>query len=372
MPMSASTLKEKYYPSLDGLRGLAIILVFCFHYFDFFPIFRMGWIGIELFFVLSGYLISSRLIPYLNKPGLLKKFFTNRALRILPLYFGFLLVFFGCWFLFTTGSTRAQFTFYSQHGWQFFFFIQNWVYIADPPASANHLQHFWSLAVEEQFYLVYPFMLILFFNAKYFTRSLIILIVLICLSRHLYFMDRINGENYTNAFYNSIFRFDSFLCGVLAYSLKNIVINYKRWIIHFVFITTTLVIAYGLLAHPDIAGQHIYFNLGARTAIPVWFACLLLYCINEKNFVIKKIFEKNWITYIGKISYSLYVIHWPLLIITYAVVNRLTSNFGWASNPTTTYWVTVITAGISSFLLSHLSYKYYESYFLKWKKKMNG
>ncbi len=372
MPMSAPIPKEKYYPSLDGLRGLAILLVFGFHYLDIFPVFRFGWTGIELFFVLSGYLISSRLIPYLKNNGVLKRFYINRALRILPLYFGFLILFLGCWQLFTAGSTRNQYPFYSQHGWQFFVFIQNWVYISDPPSSANHLQHFWSLAVEEQFYLVYPFLLILFYRSKYFIPTITCAIIFICLARQLYFQPMLDGNNYTIAFYNSIFRFDSFLCGVLVFALKNNSTSYPLRIIHFAFVSASLVILYGLIAHPDLYVQHIYFNLGARTAIPVWFACLLIYCLNEKPYFLKKIFETKWMVYTGKISYSLYVFHWPLLLITFAVVNKISYNFGWQPGTVLSYWITVVSAGILSFIVSHFSYKYYESYFLKWKKKMSS
>jgi peptidoglycan/LPS O-acetylase OafA/YrhL len=83
----------KRIPQLDGLRGIAILMVMCYHFFPNNIICNFGWSGVDLFFVLSGFLITGRLYPYLDDKKILLKFYRNRFLRIVPLYFGFLVVF---------------------------------------------------------------------------------------------------------------------------------------------------------------------------------------------------------------------------------------------------------------------------------------
>src|SRR5512144_2577839 len=92
--MKPTTSTRSYYPALDGLRGIAIILVICCHNFDFIPYLRFGWIGVDLFFVLSGFLITDILLQTRDDKNYLQNFYLRRILRIFPLYYGVLLLFF--------------------------------------------------------------------------------------------------------------------------------------------------------------------------------------------------------------------------------------------------------------------------------------
>ncbi|MEI9808490.1 MAG: acyltransferase [Bacteroidota bacterium] len=87
-------MNRSYYPALDGLRGIAIILVLCCHNFNFLPHFELGWIGVDLFFVLSGFLITDILLRTKETKNFLQNFYIRRILRIFPLYYGALLLFF--------------------------------------------------------------------------------------------------------------------------------------------------------------------------------------------------------------------------------------------------------------------------------------
>lgn len=93
--------RKNYFPGLDGLRGLAILCVMTYHFFDSrftidqtsnwdFNPFRFGWAGVDLFFVISGFLITDILLSQKNRPHFFRNFFLRRTLRIFPLYFGFL------------------------------------------------------------------------------------------------------------------------------------------------------------------------------------------------------------------------------------------------------------------------------------------
>ncbi|MGI4829347.1 MAG: acyltransferase family protein [Janthinobacterium lividum] len=155
-------------PALDGLRGLAILLVFLFHYGGglhcthtagrvFGSLTQAGWVGVDLFFALSGYLITGLLWETLRQEHAFRNFFARRALRILPLYLGALAV--AAVFALGSGAPASHLRPLLIYAG----FLQN-----IPPLVAKALQyppplplhHLWSLAVEEQFYLLWPFLLL--------------------------------------------------------------------------------------------------------------------------------------------------------------------------------------------------------------------
>lgn len=362
---------RQYYPALDGLRGLAIILVLTFHFLGFLPAFRYGWMGIELFFVLSGFLISGRLIPFLGNSKLLPVYFRNRFLRIVPVYFGFLLIFFSCWFLFTSANTQAENGFYQKHWWQFFLFLQNWVYINDFQQSSNHLQHFWSLAVEEQFYLAYPLLLLLFFRKKYFLPALLIIITGISLFRNFYYLTQKDYLDYKQVYWNSFFRIDSFLCGALIYGLYQNYQDKYKLVIHTCGIISTIILTAGIIMFNDPDQSNDFFTMAGRTSVPMFFSYLLWLSITGEIKGLNRIFEHRWLTFTGKISYPLYIFHWPVLLIGFAVINRINYHLGIHAGFPAVRLVTICCATIITFTLSYLSYRYYESWFLKWKKKLD-
>lgn len=155
-------------PALDGLRGVAILLVFFFHYGGGLHsshafgralgyLTQAGWTGVELFFALSGYLITGLLWANLGQDHALRNFFAHRALRILPLYFG------------AVAAAAIVALGYGAHAFQlrpllvYAGFLQNVpplvaTALRSPPPLPLH--HLWSLAVEEQFYVLWPFLLL--------------------------------------------------------------------------------------------------------------------------------------------------------------------------------------------------------------------
>jgi peptidoglycan/LPS O-acetylase OafA/YrhL len=160
-------------PGLDLLRALAIVVVVVYHaaLFGFKLPSRMdrfGWIGVDLFFVLSGYLIGGQLLAPLARDRRIKlgRFFTRRALRIMPAYFAVLAIYF------LLPSWR-EYSEMSQPLWKFLLSVQN---IALHGGTA--FSHAWSLAVEDQFYLALPFLLLFLFGRP---RAAIIIPCLIVL-----------------------------------------------------------------------------------------------------------------------------------------------------------------------------------------------
>src|SRR5436189_6032324 len=90
--MKSEVQHINHYPALDGLRGIAILLVVFLHNFGFMNYFFFGWLGVDLFFVLSGFLISDILLNSLDKPNFLRNFYIRRVLRIFPLYYFILVI----------------------------------------------------------------------------------------------------------------------------------------------------------------------------------------------------------------------------------------------------------------------------------------
>lgn len=138
-----------HQPALDGFRGLAILMVFVFHAVR---VETGGWMGVDLFFVLSGFLITGILVDSANGPRYFRNFYVRRALRIFPLFYGVLAL-----LVVLTPLLRLQ---WRLGHLSFLFFCQNIAMNADPSLveilPAVSVIHLWSLAVEEQFYLIWP------------------------------------------------------------------------------------------------------------------------------------------------------------------------------------------------------------------------
>ncbi|HEX5269285.1 MAG TPA: acyltransferase, partial [Gemmataceae bacterium] len=159
-----------HQPGLDGLRGVAILLVMAFHFLIVLPptssasvwltaLLRAGWCGVDLFFVLSGFLITGVLLDAKGSPGFFRTFYARRTLRIFPLYYGVLIATFLVYPLLDSPPSEAYRSLADRQGW-LWLYAANWhdgltgeIRYVLPPW---HLDHFWSLAVEEQFYLFWP------------------------------------------------------------------------------------------------------------------------------------------------------------------------------------------------------------------------
>src|ERR1700712_1152390 len=165
-PTGVAEQPMQHINSLDGIRGLAILLVMAGHLFGstsmssnrlaqiVLSLRGLSWTGVNLFFALSGFLITTILYETLGSPDYLRSFFVRRMLRIFPLYYGVLLV------------LLALTPFLPSMHWDgtaivFLTYTQNLPFAPNPmgPAPWAVLRHFWSLAVEEQFYLIWPFVL---------------------------------------------------------------------------------------------------------------------------------------------------------------------------------------------------------------------
>lgn len=181
MNLPLTNRRSRHIPELDSIRGLAILLVVTFHSGllingstssekAWLNVVSIGWAGVDLFFVLSGYLITKILIQSRETPNFFRNFFARRVLRIFPLYFGSLAILIACGL-----ATHDQ-------RWTYWLFLQNWIPIVGGPPQPVTMQPYWSLAVEEQFYLVWP-LIIYFLKPKQIGAFCIATIVFSCTLR---------------------------------------------------------------------------------------------------------------------------------------------------------------------------------------------
>src|SRR4029077_8518462 len=160
-----------HLPALDGMRGLAVMMVLVFHFVgQMLPtnaleraivgVTKHGLLGVDLFFVLSGFLITGLLYEAHDKPNYLRNFYMRRVLRIFPLYYGVLaLVFFVAPLIPPLLGPTLDYLL-DRQAWAWLYGIN--VYLAGHEEwSFSYLNHFWSLSVEEHFYLVWPFVVLL-------------------------------------------------------------------------------------------------------------------------------------------------------------------------------------------------------------------
>ncbi len=361
----------KHNPHLDGLRGIAILLVMGFHYFTGFYVLDFGWSGVDLFFVLSGYLLSGRLYPHLNDKKLLWKFYFNRILRIVPLYFLFLSIFFICWFAFASQKTIDSYSIYKNNILGFFGFASNWIFIKNISQSFNHLNHLWSLAVEEQFYIIFPILVISLKSKKKLLLAGILILMVVLITRCIYYHYLPNKEEYLKLYWNSFFRVDSFLYGFVLYMLiKNgFTLVMKKYFVVLFSLTISL-LSLGILFGGTMRLNSFFVTIGF-TLIGIFYAFFIFLVEIEENNFLKKITALHFLRQLGKISYGLYVFHWPIYLFGFSLINLLVNKLNFNLNPVTIQLINALFSFTITYFLSKISFQHFESFFLKWKFKLS-
>ena len=358
---ATSTHPAGYVPVLDGIRGLAILLVITYHYFGFLDIFSMGWAGVDLFFVLSGYLITSRLMATRNVSHYFGKFYRNRALRILPVYYFSLLAFYIGFNWLLSPANLPSFQYYNRHWLSFVLFFENWAFIREMPAQ-DQLLHFWSLAIEEQFYLIWPFIILFLSGKKYFIALLTGAVVLIILSRSWVYFQHTTFKEFPYYFCNTFLRMDGFIIGGGLFLARQKKTGLQSG--------NLLVVLAALLAagifFTNSTQANTFISTVGYTVLALFFAGLINHCLSNKTGVMNRIFSAGWIRFLGKISYGLYIYHWIIYRVMQPRFNDWMKNI--LGNELSN-WVSLVLCLALSLAVSVISYFYFEKYFLKLKRR---
>ncbi|QWD59899.1 acyltransferase family protein [Polynucleobacter sp. MWH-UH35A] len=295
----------KYRSDIDGLRAIAILSVMAFHGFP--NLVPGGFIGVDIFFVISGYLISWIIFENLQEDNFsFINFYAHRIRRIFPsLLVLFLIVFLVGYFSLST----EEFSQLGRHIAGGAGFISNFILLNesgyfDIAAEAKPLLNLWSLGIEEQFYILWP--LVAWIGLKLRLRFLLLVIALGIFSFGLNIFYVSSSPTYT--FYFPATRFWELLIGSLiaGFAIKGNFLK-KDWINLFSFAGFFML----------LAGQ---FLIGVKSAFPGWWALLptvgtaLLIISGPTGFVNKNILTSKILVWIGLISFPLYLWHWPILV----------------------------------------------------------
>ena len=335
---SAQVIHSRYFPHIDGLRTLAVLPVVIYHLLSYFC--PGGYAGVDVFFVISGYLITGGIIRDLQKGDFtIASFYNRRIKRILPAYSFLLLAVLVFTSAFTTqeyvknvGYTAFYSTFFSSN----LFFFQNSGYFS-PNAKGNPLLNLWSLSVEEQFYIIIPLLLIFIWKIKKERWLIYILssLVLFSLAGSIYGMAK---GHQVFVFYMLPTRAWELLAGAVVAMAPEVKMQRAAP-------------ALGLLGTACLFYPYIFYT--SQTAFPGFAAlpsvlgsCLVIR-YGSVGWVGRVLTLPAFVG-IGKISYSLYLWHWPIIVCwTYATFGR--------KQPADYLGMTVL-----SFALAYVSWRWVE------------
>ncbi len=321
---------------LDGLRALAFLGVFAYHT----NYLRFGWVGVDLFFVLSGFLITDillRMKDSLPVKEFFSKFYGRRMIRILPLYYFYLLIL--TIIALATPHinlgpliTNYQHDFYNNI-WYAFFYVYDFFSASAAYEKTWTFIHLWSLSVEEQFYLIWP-LLILITPKKHFKKlcltaialgPLFRLITTLVFRHHLFPFLSSNPQEATYVLPFS--QVDAFALG--AYISRFDLPRPRLQLLALLFVVPAL----GILTDYLVTGQYVLATLGYNLPLAgaykeVWgysllnyLFAVLIYCV-VKTKLFQSDLSGSIISYLGKISYGLYIYHYFIIAIVVSLFKK--------------------------------------------------
>lgn len=307
-----------HVPALDGVRGLAILLVFIHNaggpegprggrLLDLFDVAsNIGWVGVQLFFVLSGFLITGILLDSRGGTGVWRAFYMRRVLRIFPLYYAALFAEFVIFPLVTGQSTSA-----APHAFWYVLYLQNWSPAVVTRSEAGHLVHFWSLAVEEQFYIFWPLAVLLLRrrSVEIFAAALVVLAFAVRASVLTV------GASDEWAYQATFARMDALAFGALGAMLVRNESLFARWSPRLGKITwaLTAVMAVIVVASRGFPRQQPVAQTVGYSALALFFIAFILLGVASKGTLLARTLESRALRTLGKYSYAIYVFHVPLI-----------------------------------------------------------
>ena len=356
-----SNNKSKYLPSIDSLRALAVLAVIIYHVdVNYLP---GGFLGVDLFFVLSGYLISSLIIKEYRKTGSLNlyNFYIRRARRLLPAVYFMITVGLVVMVLFNEVLLRkshldAIFGYIYSSNWWYIFHKLDYF---DSFGAQSPFKHLWSLAIEEQFYMIFP-LLFLLINRKKKSKDgtyklnknflyVVLGLILVSLIAHILLFD-IN--NISRIYFGTDTRAFSLLIGVVGailYPMEKLhaKVTPQQNIMYSVVSLVSIATLITVMIYTSEYNTWLYRGGFLLVAI---LGLIVIISSGKQHTLMSRLLSFKPVVFIGKISYSLYLWHFPVLVLTTPV-----SEIG---NPNIIF---VILRVILTFALATASYVFVET-----------
>ena len=308
---------NRFIPALEGVRGYAFIVVFLVHYqpsnarpahfwlYPWFLLLNAGWLVVPLFFALSGYLITQILYNSKGRAGYFKVFYGRRALRVFPLYYLTIL------FCFAVVAYKRWW--WNWHAIVYFLYLQNFTRHPNFWVLGNHIDtsHFWSLAVEEHFYLAWPVVIWLSSSRKQLLRCCYGVLIGCFAVRVAWPLLEPFGFSLQLAYVSTLTRVDGILCGAIV-ALSTRENGVPEWLKKSA--VATVLIGIAILFSEGILYGHSkpedYATVVWMTPLGNAISTALLVLLLREETWLSKACSKKWVCKLGSLSYGLYVFHY--------------------------------------------------------------
>lgn len=362
-----------YYPSLDGLRFFGFLLVFFHHVYQttytdnpignfFVTTFRTnGWVGVDLFLILSGFLVTTLFLKERAEFGnfSLRNFFLRRVLRIWPLYYLALFVgFFAVPFIVGQLSNAYYLSQLKGEFWWYFLFLGNWYTIFNDYSVFRNISLLWTISLEQQFYFIWPLILL---TAKSFKALLVYCVVLIVgavLLRWILFQFDIQ---HPDIYVNTFTRMDTLVFGSLLAAINFYKPGVKEYVRPFlklpILVFVLLIFFLFLFETGSIKTYLVRHSVWGYTVLGLFMGYFIVASLNTKSLAARFLSQKN-LVWLGKISYGLYVWHILAIDSTRFLIGKTPLAF-----------LEPVVALALAIFISWISYKFFEVRFLKLKNK---
>jgi peptidoglycan/LPS O-acetylase OafA/YrhL len=371
--MHDSASSNRRIPQLDGLRGIAILLVIFFHYVSltaqtkpgsivsyFLAIGRFSWTGVDLFFVLSGFLLGGILLDARGSSGYFRAFYARRFYRIVPLYAVMCLLF---WVLQSQAirgnyvSLRALFE-HPMPWYSYATLTQNFWMVRYGTLGSEWLSPTWSLAVEEQFYLTLP-LLIWSVKRKWLPHLLVLIIVAAPILRVALLVSFPHSDLLTYVMMPC--RADALMLGVLAaWSIRNpaiFKILKNKEVALYLALTVLLL---GCIVLTKFYGFEALQKLVGYTWIAVLYVCALVIAVTQGQSFLGRILSSFPLRFLGEIAYGVYLFHVIILDLCHGLILGDKPQLSGLANAGVTLLALLITV-----FLAKLSWTYLEKPLVK-------
>ncbi|WP_214816943.1 acyltransferase family protein [Exiguobacterium sp. s59] len=307
-----------YMPGLDGLRTFAVLAVILYHLNV--PYISGGFLGVDVFFVLSGYLITGILIREWTKTGTidLKKFYIARFRRLLPA----LILMLSLVMTYVTLFDRSLLDTVRQDSLAALAYVNNWWYIFHEVSyfesfgKPSPLQNLWSLSIEEQFYAVWP--LILLVGLAFRKRLLQLVATLLLVSATWMAFRYVPEADPSRVYYGTDTRLFGLLMGaMLAFgwrpdTFKQVIPNIGRHILN-VSGAISLIVIVGIIARVNAYDAFLYYG---GFLLIAFLSAILIAAVAHPATIWSRLFGSAWLRVIGTRTYGIYLWHYPVIILT--------------------------------------------------------